>query len=221
MNCRNGHPNPNDGAAFCSACGVPLSQSESVGQASNDVPLSAETTSRPKRSSWWVAGAAAAAVVLIAAAFFVFTRGSSDAPKAATEPETFTASGVLVLTDEDLVSDEYLKISDYCNFDDTCSAPEGLPCAAGSAGYSDIAAGTQVTVTGSDGEVLALGALEPGGTQAVDDVFTVDYYPPCVFPFEVHDIPDTGEIYGLEVSHRGVIQFTKADAESLAVSLGD
>jgi len=83
----------------------------------------------------------------------------------------------------------------------------------GDGGYSDIQAGTSVTVSDATGRVIATGALS-GGMATSSSV--------CAFTFTVPDVPAGEDFYRLEVSHRGTLTY---DADELAagpmVTLGD
>ena len=98
-------------------------------------------------------------------------------------------------------------------------ASEGDACS-GDGGYDDITAGAQVKVSDDAGKVVGLGSLASGvarkssnwGNGGTDQ---------CVFEFAVPDVPlGSGTIYGVEVSHRGVIQFTRDQADQVALTLG-
>lgn len=88
----------------------------------------------------------------------------------------------------------------------------GGPCH-GKGGYSDMDRGTQVTVYNANDKPTTLGSLGAGVSQGSD----------CVFPFQFVDIPiqKGSSIYSIEVSHRGKIQFTRDQADSLDFTLGD
>lgn len=77
---------------------------------------------------------------------------------------------------------------------------QGHECA-GTGGYSDIHAGTEVVVYGAGDDTLGLGRLGPG---------VVSYARSCVFLFVVPDLPAGKGFYAIEVSHRGRIHFTEA-----------
>ncbi|MFJ5121870.1 hypothetical protein [Kitasatospora sp. NPDC088548] len=85
-------------------------------------------------------------------------------------------------------------------------------CAGGS-GYSDIAKGASVTVYDAAGKVLATGNLGAGAPKGLDG---------CDFPVSVSGVPKGPEFYQVEISHRGKINLTKAEAEAglFAASLG-
>lgn len=82
---------------------------------------------------------------------------------------------------------------------------------AGHGGYSDIRAGAQVVITDAEANTIALGSLglgKPDGSSF------------CVFPFTVQDVPGRS-YYGVEVSHRGRVQYSRGDVgKELALTLG-
>ena len=85
------------------------------------------------------------------------------------------------------------------------------PCL-GTGGYSDINAGTQVTISNQSGTVVGVGQLGlgiSGGTLNLD----------CLFPFTV--VAGPADIYEVEVSHRGNVDFSAAQmtAQGWAVQL--
>lgn len=95
------------------------------------------------------------------------------------------------------------------------SAPDavGNQTCAGSGGYSDLAEGAGVTVTDGSGNTIATGHLEAGifirGTDA------------CIFGFQV-TVPDDKDFYGIEVTHRGTVEFSKADMkDGPGLTIGD
>lgn len=82
----------------------------------------------------------------------------------------------------------------------------------GQGGYSDIQTGTQVIVYDASGKQLAVGQL---GLGAAADAFD------CIYPFVVTGVPvGDGGPYSVEVSHRGKIAFTRAQAAYIQMSLG-
>lgn len=209
MDCSQGHSNP-ETAAFCSTCGERLG----VG------PVPPERS--PRRVL--VLGLVAAVTLLVAAGatWSALDRAGSEDTSRAAEPETMVVSGTLALTDDEMQNPSYDAVLEQCDFDAVCEAPEDEPCAPGSVGYSDIAAGAQVSVTDSSGDVIAIGALEPGRTGQVEDVWGVESeYPPCYFGFRITDVPVSGATYGVEVGQRGTVYFTQDEAESISISLGD
>jgi hypothetical protein len=80
-------------------------------------------------------------------------------------------------------------------------------------GYADLRAGAQVTVYDSQGAKIALGELGPG--QRSGDWHT------CTFEFSIEDVPAEGNVFGVEVSQRGQVNFNKDQSESLSLSIGD
>lgn len=86
----------------------------------------------------------------------------------------------------------------------------------GSGGYSDMRAGAQVTVTDSASKTIALGQLDPGRVDGSTG------HQLCVFTFAVAGVPSGANFYGIEVSHRGRVQYAEADlTKPLKLSLGD
>lgn len=82
-----------------------------------------------------------------------------------------------------------------------------------SAGYDDIASGAPVAVKDASGKTVALGELGQG--KDVGDAG-------CGFFFSVKDVPAGLGIYGIEVTHRGVIQYKEAvlKKDGAVMSLG-
>lgn len=122
----------------------------------------------------------------------------SDGPAA--ESSTFTVSGELRLADVQ------------------STRKDGDPCS-GAGGYADIRGGAQVKISDSAGSIVGLGELEAG--RAEDVISQNDGTEDCVFAFTVSDISESGNIYGVEVSHRGIVQFPRQEADSVVVTLGD
>ena len=116
-----------------------------------------------------------------------------------TAPATFDVTGTLTLS----------RVMLYGSDGDSCSGIEG---------YDDIRTGTQVKVSDDTGKIVGLGALKAG--LARDSKPSWKGTDLCVFDFEVKGIPDSGAIYGVEVSHRGVVQFTRDQADSVSLTLG-
>jgi len=86
-------------------------------------------------------------------------------------------------------------------------------------GYSDVREGAQVVVSDDKSTTIAIGRLG-GGRLVLPDP---DYWSTrkCVFPFTV-SAPAGHPFYGVEVSHRGRLQYTAAQlAVPLALTLGD
>lgn len=72
----------------------------------------------------------------------------------------------------------------------------------GRGGYSDIAEGAPVTVYGKSGEIIALGNLSLGESTSLG----------CKFQFFVGGVPTGEGFYQYEVSHRGKLSISEADA---------
>ncbi|MFP3988710.1 hypothetical protein U9R90_14605 [Streptomyces sp. E11-3] len=110
----------------------------------------------------------------------------SVAPSApdTTAPATFTLTGTFELT-AGVVSD-------------------GSGGCKGGDGYDDIAEGTAVTVYDAAGSVVATAYL--GESTRVGTT--------CRFDVSVDDVPTGKGFYKVEVSHRGTVQLTEADARA-------
>jgi hypothetical protein len=109
-------------------------------------------------------------------------------------PATFTLRGTITLTGDHVPSGE---TSEDCT---------------GYSGYDDIAKGAGVTVYDSAGKVVATSALETGKPDSGA----------CVFIVEVPGVPEGSKFYQVEVSHRGKITVSSAEAKAgkFAASLG-
>lgn len=109
-------------------------------------------------------------------------------------PASFTLRGTMTLTGDNVPSGD---TSEGCT---------------GYEGYEDIAQGASVTVYDSAGAVVATGALGTGKPESAA----------CVFPVRVPDVPGGSKFYRVEVSHRGQVTVTAADARAgkFAASLG-
>lgn len=81
----------------------------------------------------------------------------------------------------------------------------GAGCYTGG-GYADIKTGAQVVIKDETGKVLATTTLGPGTGAGT-----------CTFPFRA-DVPAGSDFYGVELGHRGVVQFT-ADQMAAGVHL--
>mgnify|MGYP001562051118 CR=1 FL=1 len=87
----------------------------------------------------------------------------------------------------------------------------GVECT-GHGGYDDISAGAQVIVTDAASKTVAVGELDPGAR---------DGEGVCVFPFSLM-VPTGETIYGIEVSHRGRVQYQAGQLKQpLSLTLGD
>jgi hypothetical protein len=113
----------------------------------------------------------------------------------------FTVSGTMTLQLAGL-ADANLR-SDGIACDGTSEAAGG--------GYSDVATGVQVVVSDSAGKTIAVGALSRGATKGQS----------CVMPFTVGGVPAGKGFYGVEIGHRGRLQYPEADLRhGLALTLG-
>lgn len=74
----------------------------------------------------------------------------------------------------------------------------------GDGGYSDITAGTAVTVGGAQGQTLGIGALSPGQEDGSSN---------CVFSFDVA-VPGGQSVYTVTISHRGTQTVTPDELTS-------
>lgn len=109
-------------------------------------------------------------------------------------PKTFTLNGQMALT------------GDHVPTGDTNEDCTGY------SGYDDIAKGAGVTVYDSAGKVVATGALGTGKPKGGA----------CSFPVSVAGVPGGSKFYQVEVSHRGKITVSSAEAKNggFAASLG-
>lgn len=139
---------------------------------------------------------AAAALAAIGVAVTVaITVIPDDKPKA---PKTFTISGTMEVIDIGIFSDTGTD-------GEACTLPDG---------YSDIP-GAQVVVTDASSRVIALGNLPATGRMSS--------IPPrhCVFNFSL-DVPEGHDFYGVEVAHRGRVQYTRDKLYTpITLTLGD
>lgn len=137
----------------------------------------------------------------LAALGFVILAAGCSSKAAATTPapaaKTFIASGTL-----DLDGQPDGGPGEYCQ---------------GAGGYNDIAAGAQVVIYNAAGTQLAIGALGSGSTVSHGP----DTLATCRFRFSVPSVPSGVGPYSVEISHRGKIAFTEADARSIKLSIGD
>jgi hypothetical protein len=90
--------------------------------------------------------------------------------------------------------------------------PDGTGGCQGTGGYTDMTAGTAVTVADSTGKVVATGAL--GAGRVVQDTA-------CVLPINVPGVPGGLSEYVVTVSHRGSQVFSTAQAtQPIELTLG-
>ncbi|WP_371617060.1 hypothetical protein [Streptomyces sp. NBC_00454] len=140
--------------------------------------------------NWWKTAAVVLAVTqaLTLGGVAAVAGSGQDASKA---PKTFQLNGVFVLSDADSVGN-------------SSSAGRCF----GTGGYNDIREGASVTVYDKAGTVLAVGSLgastfTDGGYKGVDK---------CAYKVAVDGVPTGAGFYQVEVSHRGKVNLSEADA---------
>ncbi|WP_125214715.1 hypothetical protein [Streptomyces griseofuscus] len=150
---------------------------------------------RPSRPRWIVPLAALVIVGAAGAGIAVAMSSSDDKPKA------FTLHGQFVLNAH----------ATTATFDSPgdCIGYNG-------GGTGDIVPNASVTVYDADGKVVAQGKL--GAGKLLDTTSSV----PCKFSVTVPDVPGGSKFYQVEVSNRGKVTVTSADAKAgrFAASLG-
>jgi hypothetical protein len=111
--------------------------------------------------------------------------GREHAPAAATTTTRPSMTGILTLHDPD---------AGY-KYGEVCS---------GTSGFDDVDAGASVVVTNEQGTVVGTGSLGLGSASPGGD---------CVFNFTVAGLPPEARFYGVEVSHRGKVTFSREQLE--------
>jgi hypothetical protein len=81
-----------------------------------------------------------------------------------------------------------------------------------SRGYPDLVTGAQVVVTDASGKTIAVGQLEGGSVKT--DPATGEPFKVCAMRFNVTGVPRGQGFYGVEVAHRGRVQFDEVKASS-------
>lgn len=168
----------------------------------------------PKRPGWVVPmiSALLAMVVVLGATAIWFAMRSRPVALSATAPSrpATTAPPATTRAATDLV------FGLFALFDDKAGWKEGGTCK-GTGGFSDIQDGAQVKVTGPTGEVLGLGELKLGAPHALGARVA------CVYGFSVAKVPTGKGFYGIEISHRGVVQYPESEVFSgdLSLTLGE
>jgi len=145
---------------------------------------------RPDRRGLVVGGLALVGTLAV----FALAGGGYVAYAKLSASSTFDAHGMLVLRD---VPD---GIMSFTTQDNQC---------AGYGGYSDITEGAPVVVKDAAGKTVAEGQLQQGVVRGG-----------CSFQFLVKAIPDGSKFYSFEVSHRGAVTVTRADAAQPRLTLG-
>lgn len=104
---------------------------------------------------------------------------------------TFTVTGIVTLSLEDSI-----------NTGSTCY---------GDGGYSDMRVGAPVVVTDASQKTVALGTI----------VSAEEVSEECRFAFRVENVPRGEDFYGIQISHRGRLQYSADDLERpLTLGLG-
>jgi hypothetical protein len=169
---------------------------------------------------WWrqPGPAILAGAVIIAAGVGIgiaLTGGSGSTPAAAastTGPPSINMHGSLTIP---FITTDLFNPNAH---DTTVSATEapriGDPCEA-LGGYSDISTGVAVTIGGSSGQTLAVGALGAGSVAGQPGQSAS-----CEFTFNV-DVPGGQSLYTVTISHRGTQTFTPDQvAAGISLTLG-
>lgn len=128
----------------------------------------------------------ATGAVVVGAAWLIVALPGDAKPEA--KPQSFELKGSMVLSDDNLGG-----TSSNCY---------------GTRGYSDISAGTAVTVYGATGNVVATGSLGKGVRAAGT----------CTFSVSALNVPGDEKFYQVEVSHRGKITVDAAQARKIGLS---
>lgn len=93
----------------------------------------------------------------------------------------------------------------------TTSATTGDGCH-GTSGYHDITPGASVSVSDESGTLLAKGILAAGHGESGT----------CYMPFSIDDVPGGKKFYKVEVTHRGEVNYTEAEAKKgISLQLGE
>ena len=114
-----------------------------------------------------------------------------------TDPQPTPATTLTVNGEVQLKGDDFRYNSDTM----TC---------AGKGGYEDLTPGAQVVVTDEAGAVIGSGQIVTGSTRVVDEQYQLKA---CVLTFTVDDVPAGKKFYGVEVTHRGRLQYTEHDLQ--------
>lgn len=166
-------------------------------------PTAAARTSS-RRPLLFAALAALLLAVAGAGGYLVLRDGGDDskpAPVAATSaPAAKVVTGTLTLTDEDGID---------------WSSSAGC---FGTGGYDDVRSGAQVVITDPAGKTVALGKLDQGVLDGTVPGRTADL---CKFTFAVTGVPTGHGFYGVEVAHRGRVQYPEQQLfAALSLTLG-
>lgn len=140
--------------------------------------------------------------------------GSANSPTKATAttpatPATIALHGTLVLSSAGDFSWDFLGGSDT-----------ETVCYGGDGGYSDIKPGASVVVTNETGTTIGVGVLD-SATATIHGKGRNARAESCDFTFSVENVPVSAKFYGIEVSHRGVVQFTPSQIGEIHLTLGN
>ncbi|MFZ3468062.1 hypothetical protein ACODT3_37005 [Streptomyces sp. 4.24] len=166
-----------------------------------DTNPSAPSTLKDRLRPWLLPAGIGAAGLIVGFVLGAVTTGSSDDDATAGTPagaRTFTLTGTMTLNDAD-------NINKYV--DSVSGARATYGDCLGKGGYKDLHAGASVTVYDSTGAVIAtgsLGAAKWGGSAQMR----------CEWPVAVPDVPAGRGFYQVEVSHRGKLKLSEAEAKA-------
>lgn len=166
-------------------------------------PTTART--RPRRTILFAALGAVLLALAGAGGWYLVQRDNGDDSKpvavaATSAPAARVVTGTLTLTDEDGID---------------WSSSAGC---FGTGGYDDIRGGVQVVITDPAGGTVALGKLDQGKLDGTVPGQTADL---CKFTFAIQGVPAGKGFYGVEVSHRGRVQYPERQLfGALALTLG-
>lgn len=162
--------------------------------------VDAPAPQRPRRAGL-IAAAVAGVVVLMAATgvtVWLLTRPDAAPTPAAAAPGSSAATLNPVTVAGELVLQRG-QFAWQSAADPTCW---------GLNGFSDLAAGAQVTVTDAGGKVLVVGSLQRG---VAEGIATDGRATTCSLRFELGGVPGGVGPYGVEVAHRGVVRFNEGE----------
>ncbi|MFF7190501.1 hypothetical protein ACFZAR_36020 [Streptomyces sp. NPDC008222] len=119
-------------------------------------------------------------------------------------PATFTLRGTMTLT-----SDASFQVGTV----------DSWACTGDASGYGDIATGTAVTVYDASGSIVGTGSLGAGRFTESPETSTNRR---CRFAFVIPSVPGGSKFYQVEVSHRGKVTVSAAEAKAgkFGASLG-
>lgn len=128
--------------------------------------------------------------------------GGSPTPAKPKTPEPFAVEGTVTLdaTGNGVLADTGRK---------------GAGCV-GQNGYDDITEGTQVVIRDDKGKTVGVGDLDAGAMAT--GLYALNAH--CDFLFSVPGVKTTADFLSVEVARRGPVQFKRADADSVGLTLG-